>query len=244
MITLNLDVKSLGLGVDDLVSPKVVGAIESSIQTSLALIKDRWQHSVQDKLNSTRPEYLKGLEFGIQYPYGDHFCGAVVLDGKFPNMLEKGFKPFDIKIGFSKSQKIVRKKDGGWYLTIPLRHSTPNSFMYGQPMPKDVYGVAKKLNPYQSGLGNQRLQWKGQAEKSWTGYQHKTNIYQGMVRIVKSYQKATQSQYMTFRRVSDKSDPSSWWHKGFAGVHIADQIMPFARKTFMDVMKYNLSNIK
>ena len=240
--SIKLDIKSLG--VDDLVSPKVVSAVESSIQTSLAIVKDRWQHEVQNKLNSTRPEYLRGLEFGVHYPYGDHFCGAVILEGKFPNMLEKGFKPFDMKIGFSKSPKITRKKDGGWYLTVPIRHSTPGSFMYGQAMPKDVYGVAKKLNPYQSGLGNTRLNWKGQGDKSWNGYQHKTNNYNGMVRIVKSYQKATQSQYVTFRRVSDNSDPASWWHKGFAGVHIAEKIMPFARKTFLDVMKYNLSNIK
>ena len=111
-------------------------------------------------------------------------------------------------------------------------------------MTKDVYKVAKKLNPYHSGLGNTSLNWPGAGDVSWTGYQHKTNKYNGMVRIVKSYQKATQSQYMTFRRVSDRSDPLSWWHPGYAGVHAAEKIMPYAEKTFMEILTDNINSIK
>lgn len=243
---LNVTVDLNGLGINDQLSPQIVDAVQSSIQTSLAIVRDRWQHDVQDKLNSTRPLYLMGLNFdSIQYPYENNlFAGAVVLKGQFPNMLETGFSAFDMKIGFSKSKKIKRKENGGWYLIIPLRHSTPGSFMYGQAMPKDVYGVAKKLNPYKSGQGNTRLNWAGAGDVSWNGYQRKTNNYNGMVRIVKSYQKATQSQYMTFRRVSDNSDPMSWWHPGFSGVKIAENLMPFAEKTFIDILTTNLNGIK
>lgn len=242
---LNVTVDLGGLGIDDQLSPQIVGAIQSSMQTSLAIIRDRWQTSVQNKLNSTRPLYLMGLNFdSIQYPYENNaFSGAVVLRGQLPNMLEEGFSAFDMKIGFSKSKRIKKKDNGGWYLTIPLRHSTPGSFMYGQAMGKDVYGVAKKLNAYKSGQGNTRLNWPGAGDVSWTGYQRKTNNYNGMVRIVKSYQKATQSQYMTFRRVSDTSDPMSWWHPGFSGVKIAESLMPFAEKTFIDVLTTNLNGI-
>lgn len=233
------------LGVNDTLSPQIVDVVENSIRTSLALVRDRWQTEVQNKLNSTRPLYLQGLQFdSIMYPYESPLSGAVVLKGELPNMLEKGYGAFDIKIGFSKSPKITKKKNGGWYLTIPFRHSTPKAFMYGQAMTKDVYKVAKKLNPYHSGLGNTSLNWPGAGDVSWTGYQHKTNKYNGMVRIVKSYQKATQSQYMTFRRVSDRSDPSSWWHPGYAGVHAAEKIMPYAEKTFMEILTDNINSIK
>lgn len=239
----NISVDLSSLGVNDQLSPQVVKAIGASLQTSLALIKDKWQISIQNKLHSTRPLYLQGLGFdSIVYPYDSPFSGAVVLKGKLPNMLEKGFPSFNIKLGFSKSGRIKKKKNGGWYLTIPFRHSTPGAHMYGQPMTRDVYRVAKKLNPYQSGLGNTRLNWPGAGETSWTGYQWKTNKYSGMTRIVKSYQKATQSQYMTFRRASDKSDPRSWWHPGYQGAKIAESLLPYARKTFVDVLTSNLNN--
>lgn len=235
----NVSVDLSSLGVNDQLSPQIVDAIQGSIETSLAIIRDRWQTSVQNKLNSTRPLYLQGLGFdSIIYPFGnDMFAGAVQLQGKFPNMLEQGFSAFDLKIGFSKSDKKIKKQNGGWYLTIPIRHSTPGSFMYGQAMPKDVYGVAKKLGNRES------LSYKGKGDVSWTGYQQKHNKYDGLTRIIKSYQKTSQSQYITFRRVSDKSDPMSWWHPGFEGVKIAESLMPFAEKTFVDILTTNLNGI-
>lgn len=235
--TIKVDLDSLG--VNDKLSPQIVNAVQSSIQVSLAVIRDRWQTTVQNKLNSTRPLYLQGLSWdSVMYPYdGNMFSGAVQLQGKFPNMLEKGFGSFDIKVGFSKSDRKIKKKDGGWYLTIPFRHSTPGSFMYGQPMPKAVYSQAKKLN------AGETLSFPGAGDVSWKGYQRKNKTYDGLQRIVKSYQKATQSQYMTFRRVSDKSDPNSFWHPGFSGVKVAESLMPFAQKTFVDMLTTNLNGI-
>lgn len=237
--SLDISVKLSSLGVNDQLSPQVVNAVQSSLQASLAIIRDRWQTEVQNKLNSTRPLYLQGLSFdSIVYPYeNSSFVGAVQLNGKLPNMIEQGTSPFDMKIGFSKSDRKIQKKNGGWYLTIPIRHSTPGSFMYGKPMPKDVYKAAKKLKHKES------LSYPGDGDVSWNGYQRKHQTYDGLTRIVKSYQKTTQSQYMTFRRVSDKSDPKSFWHPGFSGIKIAEGLMPFAEKTFVDMLRTNLNGI-
>lgn len=215
-------------------------AVQGAIQTSLSVIKDKWQYEAQSKLNSTRTAYLLGLDFdSIQYPYeGDLFSGAVVLMGKFPNMLEKGFPSYDMKKGFSASPKAHSKKGGGWYLTIPIRHGTPDTFMWGKPMPKDIYSEAKKL-----GHG-QRLSIKGGEGQSWSGYQHKHNIYDGLTRIVKEYSKGTkQSQYYTFRRVSDKSDPMSWMHPGYPGVHIADSLKGYSERVFKDSLQANIQMV-
>lgn len=46
-------------------------------------------------------------------------------------------------------------------------------------------------------------------------YKWKTGRYEGMIRQEKEYGAAIQSEYTTFRRVSDNSDPSSWIHPGF-----------------------------
>ena len=226
------------MGISGQLTPVITGAIQGALQTSLAVVRDRWQTEVQNKLNSSRPLYLQGLQWdSVVYPYGNAFTGAVVLKGKFPNMLETGFTAFDMKVWFSKSDRKITKKDGGWYLTIPMRHSTPGSFMYGRPMPRDIYGLAKNLAHKES------LSIKGQGDVSWTGYQRKHKTYDGLTRIVKSYQKATQSYYMTFRRVSNNSDSLSWWHPGYEGVKVAPKLESFAEKTFTDLLKYNLNNL-
>lgn len=203
-----------------------------AINTTLLLVRDKWQQEAQKKLNSTRTDYLLGLSFdAIQYPYNNNpFSGAVVLQGKFPNMLETGFSAFDMKTGFSKSPKRLSSSTG-WYLTIPFRHSTPGSFMYGKPMPVDIYAEAKKL-PNKGRLNNS----KGEVLTSWTGYKHKSNIYDKMTR----YKKGRGSTYVTFRRVSNNSDPLSWWHPGFTGVKIADSLEGYATRSFEACLKANL----
>lgn len=45
-------------------------------------------------------------------------------------------------------------------------------------------------------------------------YQHKSSIYEGMVKVTQFYEQESQQHYLTFRRVSDNSDDNSWWHNG------------------------------
>jgi hypothetical protein len=56
-----------------------------------------------------------------------------------------------------------------------------------------------------------------------TGYKHKSSIYGGMVRQEKTYRAAAQNKYSTFRRVSDNSDPGSWFHGGITAHHFFDK---------------------
>lgn len=240
MATFNFSATVNNGNITGRIADPLENALRNSVQTSLSIIRDRWQREAQNKLKTTRVNYLLGLDIdAIVYPLDPNgFIGKVELKGKLPNMVEKGFSAFDMKIGFGKSSRVHRTKGGGWYLTIPFRHTTPNSNGgFGAPLPKDVYNVAKKLAP------GGRLSVKGNLGRSWTGYQHKSNIYDGLQRIVKSYKKATQSQYFTFRRVSNNSDPLSWYHPGFTGVQIANSLMPFARQTFVDTLTNNLSAI-
>lgn len=240
-----VDISKLGPSIDAQMGRGVADAISVSIQNSLAVIKDEWQRRIQSTLNSSRPLYLQGLDFNsVVYPFdNDSFAGAVILRGKFPNMLESGFSSFDMKVGFSKSTRKHPSKDGGWYLTIPLRHSTPNSFMYGKPMSKKIYAQAKKLGHMES------LRVYGGQTTSWNGYMRKSNIDDSLTRIIKSYRNTNtgktfnQSQYLTFRRVSDKSDPLSWWHPGFSGVKMAQQLEPYATQIFKAEIEKNLAKI-
>lgn len=236
-ISITVDVDKLGF--NDKLSPAVTAAIRSSLQTSLAIIRDRWQTDIQNKLKGTRATYLQGLDFNsIRYPLDQGgFSGSIELHGKLPRLLETGVPPFDMKVGFGKSKKVTKTKDGGWYLTIPMRHSTPGSKMYGAPMPKDIYNLARRLGD------GERLSVPGGGDKSWNGYQHKGNIYNGLQRIIKDNQKSKMSRYVTFRRVSNQSDPMSWWHPGLEGVRELEKLTPFAESTFVDILTNNLNGL-
>ena len=229
-ISINLD----NLGFNDKLSPMLVDAIQNSIQTSLALIKDKWEVEARSKLNSTREIYLSGLSW--EYPDKNNiFSGTLSLKGKLPNMIEDGFPSFDQKIGFSNSNKAIKKTNGGWYLTIPLRHGTPKSYFFSSTMTNSIYREASKL------ANNQSLHYPGIGDTSWNGYVRKHNKFDGLTRIVKSYNNTTQSQYYTFRRVSNNSDPKSWMHPGYSGAKITETIEKYSRETFNTILTNNLN---
>lgn len=55
-------------------------------------------------------------------------------------------------------------------------------------------------------------------------YTHKSAKYEGLVRVeASSSEKEKRGQYMTFRRVSDKSDPNSWFNGGIEGKKLMDR---------------------
>lgn len=233
--------KSLG----SMVSKLLADSISSSMASTLAIIKDRWQQEAQKKLNSTRPLYLMGLDFNsILFPSnGDNFSGAVELHGVMPNLLETGFSAFDMKTGFMRSSSVKYSKKGDWYLTVPIRHSTPQSFMYGKPMSAIVYGFASQLKNKES------LEVTGGLGTNLVGYQHKNNIYNGLTRIIKQYQNpntgktTSQSQYFTFRRVGASSNNDSWVHPGWHGIHVAKSLEPVAVQTFEKTLSTILNSI-
>ena len=70
-----------------------------------------------------------------------------------------------------------------------------------------IYDMAKKLKPSQklpAGLARRLAPW------------HKTDLYAGMQKTSKTYRKATQSSYQTFRTISE-ANPVGWIHPGITG---------------------------
>lgn len=225
------------------ITPNIQQAIQMSVSQTLMATKSHWESIAQRKLTTTRADYLMGLSADGSVSFPDPFTGILTLKGKWANMLESGFPPYDMKTGFQNGPRVKQKKDGGWYTTIPFRHRTPNttgSAVGGKAMPDDIYAQARVLR---AGTRLKGTEANYPARTSWTGYQHKNGIYEGMVKNQKAYDKAIQSTYFTFRRVSDKSDRQSWWHPGFSGVKAIHSVEPFARSTFDNVLKYNLKAV-
>jgi hypothetical protein len=139
----------------------------------------------------------------------------------------------------------------GYYRAIPFRHATPGTQgAVGQPMGrlyrsedygkgfvrkfkklgKEVYGEAQKLtptkgDPYGKVKYGGRLP-SGMAPKLKS--HHKTDIFAGMIREEKTYVKATQSQYTTFRTISTGSP--GWVRPATTGKHYALKINDYVAR--------------
>ena len=217
---------SMGSGsvtISDVIAPGLSNQIQQAVQASLNLIRSLWIQEAQKQLKSTSGVYLSGLvpKATIHPMANPGFSGWIGLAQGFPQMLESGFAPFDMKHGFSRGRKVHNTKSGGWFTTIPFYFGKPKNQNNLPELPKAINQKAKKLT-----MGA-RLTIPGQGERSWIGYQRKTNEYNGLTRIVNSYQnKPAGAMYSTFRRVSNNSDQSSWIHPGFHGAHILEKIKP------------------
>src|SRR5690606_13465220 len=144
------------------------------------------------------------------------------------------------------------KLGGGWYTTIPFRFSTPGAIgeneVFSGTMPKTIYRIAKHLEAYgqkyQGGFYDNRNFFYGKSMKgavipaphnqkkvrssygSFSSYEHKHSVYEGMTRHEeKNKGGRVSSKYMTFRRISDKTDPNAMIHPGFPPIKLAEKAM-------------------
>lgn len=211
-------------------------------------IFNNWRVSAMDGLNSSRKQYINALNIGEISPTKKF----IQLTGAFPNMLEEGFGAFDMKPGMLASNKARVSKKGTRFLTIPFRWATPGSIgeseVFANVMPKEVYQVVKQMRPTLTNINQRTIQRGGrldlksipqqyQAPKTRAGfsdlktrttypeYTHKGPLTEGMIRNQKTYENSTQSSYITFRRVSEKSDPMAFIHQGVSAKNFADKAM-------------------
>lgn len=239
MIGINIQVEDLQQ--DFLLSDEEVKGLISHVVSGVTNIaKNKWEEFAKSSLKSTREQYIRSLVIGDEGIY----VGYVVLTGVFNNMIEQGADPFDMKEGFSHAKNVKIKKDGGWYMSVPMRYANPEALAenpaFSGKMPKGVYEVTKaqpvkkavkleqlpKINQ-EKGVRNEIKTNKGVTFKK---YEHKTPIFQGIVRTevptpegTKLKGGAKHSQYMSFRTVSDNSDPDSWIHPGFEPSNFKDK---------------------
>lgn len=202
---------------------------DNVVSTLASEFMSYWEHEAVTSLKTSRSEYIRNLYMNKV----DTGVYEVGLRGEFPNMVESGVPIFDMKIGFSRSMKKKLKKDGGWYLTIPFRFSTPDAIgdsgaFSGGRLPKEVYNVASKK--YKTSLSDligggmkksKALRLKEipmQFRTSNVATRKQTSIYEGLERVGSK----NNHQWMNFRRVSDKSPENSWIYPGLEARNLAE----------------------
>lgn len=188
----------------------------------------RWEDLVDKELHQTRGEYKRAMYVERTSPTEVVF-GLTDRQSKLPLAIEEGSDSFDMKESFERSSKKKMKRDGGWFLTVPFRHATPGAVAtagaFASVLPKDVYQIAKnnagkpvqksQLPTQHQALGV-RQELLNKLGVKIPAYTHKAAKYEGVVRKdISSTSNEVRGGYFTFRRVSDKSDPTSWIHKGF-----------------------------
>jgi hypothetical protein len=207
--------------------------VAQAVRTATEFIQATWVSYLQGvqvvwsggtfQVHSVSGEYVRSVQNGLSYPaLGNPLMGEVISTSWHGRLVENGIRPFDMKDAL--------KKSGKQFITIPFRHGTPGAATMTN-MPDRVYEQAKGLA--ESTITGRRVdggfsyQWGGRLGADPTGqrtkltqgpgenakkfaYTWKTGQFSGMVKM----NGAGQTTYLTFRRMSVKSDPNSWQFPG------------------------------
>jgi hypothetical protein len=236
--------------------PKVmydIKAMRQRVAELAEMARGEWIRQAQTNLQGSAADYIAG----IQPVEVRGNWAAVQLTGWLPNQIENGMNPFDMKPGLLAGPHAKSGKNGARFNTIPFRHGTPGTGgrNVGAPMPTTgytpkgkprslVYTAARKLAAsLETSTG--KTKWGGRTgdfgglgirtARPVPGgrpgaYTWKASPYASMVKVAKAYKKATQNQYVTFRRVSDNSDPTSWWHPGIRARRLSLKVGTYVKK--------------
>lgn len=251
-LNLNIRASELGIDLERAAESKIKEAQEAVaevVQAGFAAIVAK----VQQKLKSTKDDYLKGLKIDRVGKY----AWVISLEGDFANALEEGRGSFDMKPGMLASTKTVdvgkragqpwvqKGADNQRFAHVPLDHNPRATQGYPGHLAgiirnfkaPNAQGVMQKLTAtFKDRAGNPL---EGQvASVSGHGIKDLENLikYQH-VYTSKTGKKSTSSIYRTYRTVSDNSKDGSWVNKGFAALHAFDEAQRLLETEIDNVLK-------
>lgn len=196
-------------------------------------------------------EYVRSIQEGFRMD-GDQLAGEIFSTSKHGATIEDGVDPYDMKQKLLSSPKAKTAKDGSRYITIPFRHGTPGAKTM-QNMPKAVYkdvkqlGFSRRNNALVAQSTGREYSWGGRYKNTSEGqrskiikkesgygrYTWKTGLFSGMVRVGS----AKHGQYLTFRRISSKSDPNSWMFPGSKPRPIREAVIENTRDEVLQLIR-------
>lgn len=158
------------ISVDSFVPPSLVAQLDESV--ARAVVKDiaaaaraKWISLAGEHLHKTEQDYTRGIQ-PVVFGQGGIIVASVTLLGVWPNMLEAGFAPYDMRTTLLGSGIPVvprgergkhAAKGGGFYRTIAFRMMGPTATGRNAQRVTDVY--AKQLGADRAAqLG--KIAWK------------------------------------------------------------------------------------
>lgn len=203
----------------------------------IRLAKERLKTSEREYVAAVQPVEMHGSTAKIV------LNPAAVL----PGMIENGWPTHDLRDTILRSPKAHLSKAGHKYLAIPFEHAmsgsgrnrpvvgeayareegrTQAAIAFAETLRRDVRSAARRLAPTTTTItpdGQRSTQWGDRLPTDQGGprmrERHVTGLYAGMVRFQKTYAKATQSTYGTFRMISDNPATHRYDEKGLNWTH-------------------------
>lgn len=218
--------------------------IERAVGLASNYIFQIWQRAylgtipgfVEIKANiNKRSEAAESITLGKQLnlPNSGRFEGYIFTTKEIALDFEEGKAPWDMKPMLLGGPNVRTSKSGSKFNTVPFRHGTPGGGTKNRHatnvMSAKIYKATAWLKPGMRLTGTNKMHPPG-ANKA-TGAPHQSGIYEGLSRVTKKYEKKEESKYMTFRRVSDNSDPGAWWHPGNPAYNVAEKVANYCRPT-------------
>jgi len=236
LIPIQIDSTPLFKNLTGFTSESANALLNFTVQEVAANFASLWEIQAQQKLKSSRDQYLRSIVVKELSPSSF----AVDLVGQIPNMIESGAPSYDMKEGLLKGKNSKVGKDGKRFNIVPFTFGTPGALSenFTSILPQEVYeAILEKPQdvPIIGGVSTQGLTLNEIPEKyrekqsrmvqhpvskAWKHYEHKSSIYEGVVRQKSNVTR--QNSYVSFRRVSENSDPFSWIHPGFVAMNLSD----------------------
>lgn len=264
-ISISLKADELGLSLENLATN-----LESEFYQSIEDLANATYANVvakaQENLNSTRRDFLEGLQFDKVGPNSY----VISLNGEWPNALEDGFAGFSQREGMLASQKIVgvgrraglpwvqTAKDGHKYAYVPFEQKPFSK----EPKGSDLASAIRSI---------QTTNRRGRRQKITSIFKDESGApIEGLASIAKGsdldvikdaeikrkldglvkYQKnyvndegktTTQSVYIKYAIVSENQDSSKWQHKGYGGLHSFREAEMWADQQIEEILRHFLS---
>jgi len=229
---------------------KAVGGLAKAAQSE-------WVRLAQDRLKTSREIYVNGLRqaesFEIRKVDGEPVYD-VTLVGDMPNNLEFGMPAFDMKTvrpGWLGGAKAKTSKDGHKYIAIPFRHSTSSDARLGYSGKAAKMDLKKELKRTVKEYGLDRMirTASGQVVAGPTtrvpSKEYDVHKYlRGLTRIqtptagmTKDGKQKGSSQLMTWRIMSEKSDPGSWLHPGLVPQNLLVEVEAYVNREMNKIIE-------
>jgi len=238
MAVFDLTLKAEGLGKDlesmnDAIRANMEGAVESLSE----MVYSQGQVYASERLNQTRNLYLRGLKH-------DKLANnlyIVYLDNDV-EYLEDGYSSYDMKEGLLSGPKAKRTSKGVRYNTVPFFHQPESKIPLNQAQ-MELRGNLRALIKYHK-LDRIMKSKSGKPLQGvvarLSGNDMAANL-KGLVKIQQTYEKKTESYYMTFRRVSDNTPDNKWIHPGYNGAQVFPDLEQWTDRKIEETLKEILS---
>jgi len=229
---ISVDSKAKALGIDlRTASQRAIKQLQSALKQTATATYNELVRRAQDKLKTTRDDYINALHWEQIGP--DSYI--IYLDDTMGHV-EDGFPTFDMKPGLLKGPNAKTTKKGTRYNTVPQTYKPKSKQAIMAPGLREQLQEVISANKLQKVFKDKTT---GRPLEGIVATVKETGIdrLKGLVKVQKRYKERTQSFYMTFRRVSDNSDPGKWIHPGYSGAHLFPEVENYLERQIEQILK-------